>query len=735
MGARSFHRALLGLSAVFAAGGGVEVLVSCGPTPPPPAASQASARGAGQAPRSAATPQMLLRPVPDEMRAPYRQIEQALAARDFAAAAQLFPSLIDGLARAWGPESRDIVAYVYNFALALRLSGRGADCVAVAQKALTRWPGELQLEVIEAMARADAAAQQGFVDPRTEALFRGILAEDRDARLRSLRLERSDLQAQWADVLLRAGRLSEAEGSARAALAGNADSSHAREVLGRTLLLLERPEESLRLLEPLLVEKVDPAVELCAAMALLDLHRTEEAWPRLSRLLAANPFPETPRLSDLSRAQSPRELLRVRAARALCEMGRPAEAANVLLDELPRDLERPDFLLEVARAARAARADGATSIERRRRQLQQRERYNDLASQARAAGLVASVRYYQALAALEVDRTADALARIQEAIAVSSSLAELHVEKARIQVLIGTLAAAEVGLAEARARAPQALLAAASARVVALRGRKEEAAAILQASASASFVPAQSGPALSEDRLADLRSRNAALRALAFLEIGQPAAAAREDSAQAGRSGSRLMRAEAAVLAGGFEEARKLLGASFEDFPGGAVWAAALEDIIQLQLSARRPDGDGAAAGDFDASNLLDHPRLFLDPAYASPGPTAERLRNLHEERTAILREIETKVGVEAADGWLRLVALYRESGAARKAREAAYHLAGIRPGPRELRALASTLSLPEEVLPRLRATEGLLALEPSNIEAAAARSGIRKLLGAESGP
>ncbi|MBI4606945.1 MAG: hypothetical protein HY721_33700 [Planctomycetes bacterium] len=679
----------------------------CGPSEAPGGSKVATAPVPG-APRAVPPPPP--RPVPEELHGAYEEIQRLQGSRDFRVASVRFPAFLSALEGAWGAGSRDLAPYVYNYALTLRLGGMEPECLAIASKAAAQWPGELQLEVLEATVRSDLAVARGSFDSRADELLRSVLRPENHARLRGLRVDPAVLQARRADMLFRAKRLEDARKATLAALDLDPKNRVAREVQARVLLALKRPAEALPVIAGLLAERADPALELSAAMALLDLGRPAEAWERLSRLIAG----EATAGSSSEELGAFRDTARLRGAKALNELGRHAEALRTLLEGLPRDPDDGELLQEAARAARGlGTGAGAGALEQRVRALQGRQRLLHLASQARAAGFAASVPYYQSLAALEVDDAGEALALIEKALALGPNIAQLHAERARVRLLLGTLAAAEAGLREAEAKAPPSLLLPALARVVVMRGRPDEARRIL--SDPRAGPPAPGASSREETWAATERSIHSCLTALAHLELGEPAKAAPAagGAPDGGAPGAVLAGAELLVVQGKVEGAQDLLASSFEEIPGAAGWADALRQLCSLIAAGAAGSLDGT-----DPSRLLDHPRLFLDAAYRCPPPAAERLRAAHARRLELLAAIERCSEGDAPAAWRRLLAHYAELKAARKAREAAFHLARMRPGGLdEQRALVETLAAPETALPRLKAIGAGLRIAPGDAD------------------
>src|SRR5439155_27072625 len=112
---------------------------------------------------------------------------------DFRLAVRRCPRLLEELSRLWGGGSADLSPYYYDFALALKLAGSQAACLKVTAQALKTWPSTLQLEVLDATARAQSSLAGGGFDPRADALLRTILAEESLPTPRGLRSARPAL--------------------------------------------------------------------------------------------------------------------------------------------------------------------------------------------------------------------------------------------------------------------------------------------------------------------------------------------------------------------------------------------------------------------------------------------------------------------------------------------------------------------------------------------------------------
>jgi predicted Zn-dependent protease len=654
------------------------------------------------------------RPVAPQLAGAYREIERLNRRGDHLEAVRRYPAFLENLGRLWGPESRDLAPYYYDFALALKLCGRSRDSSALAARSLERWPGSLQLELLEATSRAEAALDAGSFDPRADDCYRRLLGEGKReenlGRLRGLGVEPATLFGQWAELLHRAARQPEALRTAEEGLALEPGNRACRETQARALLELERPREALPVLRALARETKSRATELYLGIALLNSGETALAWERFSPLLqgeGASGLPSGP--EPLLPA------LRMNGARALSQLHRPAEAAELLLELLSRDPENAAALHELAGAARALGArEGGLALDGRIRRLQEREGLLRSAHRARVALHAGSVPYYRARAALEVQRTGEALELLEEAIRLSPRNATLYQEAARVSSLLSLLDAAERRLRAGLARCSSPLLAADLGRLLASRGEETEARKLLQP------LPA---PA---DRATALG------RARALLELGEVEAAEASLALQAGENDeeSALCCAEAAIRRGRVAEAAELLSGSFGELAGGSGWAGALRTVLRLRGGGESGNGSESGATG-DPSDLLDHPRLLAALPPSSSGEWPARVLSAHQRRSAIVSRLGEPAGADLAPPLRELLALYREAGAERKARETAWYLVHLQPSLIEdQRRLAQTLSSPEEVVAKLSVLRSAFRLVPGDPEIAARIAEARALLG-----
>lgn len=734
-------------------------LLACSRKPPspqtPPPETQGVQTHPGEAtPAEAARaviPPPPQRPVPAELRAAHEEIRAHQKAGRFQDAVALSPPFLGALEKAWGAESPDLAPYAYDYALALKLAGRSGEALAVVTRTLGRWSESFQLRVLEATIRVEASVARGGFDPAADAALRTVLAPESLPRLRGLRVEPASLFGQWADMLLRGGRVEDALSVVERSLAISPKDFHAWELKARALLYRKQPLDALPILRGLAAERPSPIASLHLAGALLDAGDPAGAWDLFAKILAEpRGFAGRSAMSDT--------LLAVRGARALNQLRRHAEAAELLVGDLLDDPDHVEALTELAAAARGLKAaEAAKGLEGRVRRLQQRERLKQAAAGARAAGLPSSVPFYRAQAVLEVGRAGEALSLLEDAVRLAPRIARFHLDLARVRLLLGRRDLAEKRLIEGLRQGPSAILAAELARVSVLRGVPGDAKALLGApepeddgaSEKTREDAASGGPETGDRALAR------GLRARALLELGdrEGAEAALRGEADPGEANDvvLLARAELAILGGRAGEAREILEGSFDNVPGGHLpgspsWAAALRAILPPEdVPAREEGDDGDAALPADPSDLLDHPRL-LGPEYPWPrrGPAGaarpverwlESLRSALARREEILSKMEGFGDSDVVSRWREFLALYREIGAERKAREVAWYIVLLRPESiDDRRALLETLDRPGEALLRLRILDAALGLAPRDEGLLEMRRASRTLLGLDGG-
>jgi tetratricopeptide (TPR) repeat protein len=675
------------------------------------------------------------RPVPAELRGAHDEIRGLQKAGQFQDALARYPALIGSLEKAWGAESPHLAPYAHDYALALRLAGKGREALAVAARTLERWPDSFQLRVLDATIRVEMAVARGGFDAAADAALRAVLAPESLPRLRGLRVDPASLLGEWAEMLLRAGRVEDALSVAERALALAPADFHARDVKARALLHRKQPLEAIAILQRLAAERPSPVASLQLAEALLDAGEPERAWVLFAKVLAG------PRdAAEGGRVSNAR--LAVRGARALNQLRRHAEAAELLLGDLLEDCDYVEGLTELAAAARGlGAAAAARGLEGRVRRLERRERLVQAAAGARAAGVPSSIPYYQAEAALEVGRVGEALTLLEAAVRLGPKVARFHLELARVHLLLGRPDLAEWRLREGLGQGPSAVLFAELARVLALRGSPGEARSLLGGREP------EEGPEESPVVAAGDVALSRGLRARAFLELGDREAAGAalrsEGDSEEANDVALLARAELAILEGRAEEAMEILQGSFDNVPGGHLpgslsWAAALLALLPPEKDATADTGLPE-----DPSDFLDCPRLLRaqypwerrGPAGAAEG-WLERTRSALARRGEILAKMEGFGDSDVAARWRELLALYEEIGAERKAREVAWYVVALRPeSVEDRRVLAATLDGPGEALVRLRVLEAALRLAPADQGLGELRRAARASLGLEAKP
>ncbi len=361
------------------------------------------------------------------------------------------------------------------------------------------------------------------------------------------------------------------------------------------------------------------------------------------------------------------------------------------------------------------------------RELLHKEDLLQTARKAQAAGALASVSYYEALAAAEVHRIGEALLHLERGLEEDPALAPLYLEEARLQSLLGRYHAAEAALRRGMAKVKSPVLLAELARVQALQGQHEAARRILAQLEALRQGAATAGPE---------RASNAALAlrlARARLELGETTSSRQDGSgldltATEESEERNLCLAEIALREGSLEETRRHLTGSFHGLPGGESWARALRALLE--------SGGEASVVD-DPSDLLDHPRLFLQgvqPGSLPGGVSLDQVRNAHERRMSILARMEGHADRDAISGWRELLALYLDVGAARKAREVAWLLARLRPHDLEAKLqLVRTLTAPEEAVIRFSLLSEAARLSPNDQSVRRALTEVSEFLGLKS--
>ena len=83
------------------------------------------------------------RVLPKDLANSFAELSKLLPAGRYAEAASRYPPLLQKLGAVWGKSSPDLTPHCYNFALALKLSGQGAEATDVCVRPLETWPNDL----------------------------------------------------------------------------------------------------------------------------------------------------------------------------------------------------------------------------------------------------------------------------------------------------------------------------------------------------------------------------------------------------------------------------------------------------------------------------------------------------------------------------------------------------------------------------------------------------------------
>jgi Flp pilus assembly protein TadD len=653
----------------------------------------------------------------------------------YAEASARYRELASELAAAWGGESPDLAPYVYNLGLALKLSGQTGECLAAAAEGTRRWPDSLQLRLLEATTRAELASAQEAFDPRANQAFEHLLQEEHFPRLRGMRVQPTDLFAQWGAMLVETQQAREALQVVRRGLQIDPRHRGCRELEARSLLSLGYSWEAIPILKDLSHQQSSPGVEFRLGVALVDAGRPKVAWRRLSKLLENRP----PGYEIGTDWTGPGSVLTLKSAQALNEIGRYGEAAALLIQPSIWEPERPEVLLQLSTASRMLGADeAAEALIARSRDLAPCDDFRQHALSAGRVGQRPSEMYQLARVFFAADQVGAALDTLGDVIALAPRLWPAHLEQARVHTVLGRHGVAEQQLRGLLRDDAVPIVTAELARILVLRDRDDEARRLLDEAGltRAALDDLEEDPAHSK-RLAPALARAARVHMMLGDLVTAEALLSPEVLAEESFEEVELCRAEIAVRRGKADRAGRVLTQDFQPLPGGVAWARALRTVIALSPPPTSAAGDETApAPELDPSDLLDHPRLvqyLLDDTTLSPPARRqlERVWTLHGRRMPLLESVTNAPDGEVAARWRELIALYLEFGAWKKARQVAWMLAFRDPyGVEENRWLLRALATPEEALQRLGAALRGLESAPDDRELRRAADQARTFLG-----
>jgi tetratricopeptide (TPR) repeat protein len=668
------------------------------------AAFLAGADATGPGPRTIAPPAQ--RALPPAMQPAYREILQLQSQRKYLEAAEGHRALFDQLRAAWGPTSPDLAPYIYNLGLALQLGGRLEESLQAAAVGQEIAPDYIALQLLDVTTRARQAGVAPIYGPAANAAFERLLTVDNYPLLRGVGVEPQALFTQWADLLLKSGRAPQAlKVAARCAEIAPADRG-CRELRARALLSTGEVLEAIPILESLVEEDATALVQFNLGVAMLESGNPQRAWDLLSDLMDDRPqgYAIGP---DWASAGS---LLTLKAAHALNELGRHAEAVRLLVRPHITEPERPELLQQLTAAAWGLSADAAAeALIERSRELAPCADLRNQEFRARQGGDPRSQAYYGGQIRMVADQAGPALTLLEQGIHLGPGSVELALEQSRVLELLGMTSRAVDLLRSFVSEHASPLAAAELARLLSLRGEQLEARTLLERALS------QNRDLEENDPSAWQRARATLGAARALMILGDPAAARelldRDALGERDPEELRLCRAELAYRGGDAATAIELARGDVGAVTNGRLWASALQTLAPLE--------EGAALADpFDPSDLIDTPGL-LNVALArmsardSRDAAAEATRQ-QLEMVAALRQRRAPL-IERQE-WEALFSLYVEYGAHRKARELGWYLTEQRPDDADAaRMLVRALDRDADVIARLGAALRAIEIAPDD--------------------
>jgi tetratricopeptide (TPR) repeat protein len=504
----------------------------------------------------------------------------------------------------------------------------------------------------------------------------------------------------------------------------NADSYAAERLRAGRLMALRRTDEAMPILVRLIAQKRDAAVEALLVSAYVETGEATKAWQLAVQLASELGAGGTGTEAERKIANR----IRVGGATALNALGRHAEAREFVLPMLLESPEDPAGIHQLIVALRPlGLAKTSEALAQRRRELHACLHERERERSSRQGGRVDRSYYHCARAWLEIDRVADALEAIESGLESFPDAADLYLLQADAHLRLGNVTSVADSLERVTRRTGSHVLGLCLARLRAREGGIDVAKGIFRAVAkSPPTDPRENAMVRSHILWAelDLGGTEYVRRSLRRSPV--------ESSRDSVPEIAMLCRAESMLAAGDFEKADAIVSQSFRSIPGGKSWANALRAVLDA-VRRTRSDAGGAvgdpARRDVDPSDLVDNPalarRLGAIPRIASSAAAMRLIdssADLRERRRRILERVKSLESTHGSEGSsalaLRreLIEIYLASGAARKAREAAWFVwHRNRTGVDENLLLARALSRREEILPRLAALERALERAPSN--------------------
>jgi tetratricopeptide (TPR) repeat protein len=605
--------------------------------------------------------------------------------------------LLQKLAEAWGEESVKLVPYHYNFCVCLKAAGAVDLALSETERALEKWPLSFHHSTLRAiLLMSQSMKQDGIVEGTREAV-ESIVRNDRHPLLEALGISPPDVLVQWANVLFRDGRVEASLAALDRAISLAPDSRSARSLRCECLIGISRVAEAIPILEKLVDEENQYRLESMLSHAYSKTGDFEKAWTLIERLRGRL---ETGKIAAAESLKTERSLA-IDGASALNGLGRHAEARDFLLPWLLDSPEDREGLDEIVASLRGlGLAETAAALTCRLGELHAFHYESKKEVSARNSNRTTQSHYHRARAALEIDRLDIAIDASKMAIKNSPQAPQPYLAEAEAYARLGRLKGVGGQLIHVMRLTKSPIIGLCLARVLVRVGNKVEAEALVLAV---------------ENNLPPDPKTRAEIKAHALwtrLALGQSENVAKAVSADTDGELERaapdivlLCRAEATLASGDADATRAAVSQNFRTLAGGESRSHALRIVLDA-LERETPDEN------IDLSALVDQEelatRLRAMPIVAKHVEairTVDRALEIVAKRRAILERMGDFSDSDVLPLWRELHELYLSTHVRGKARGLAWFLWGRDRQAFESNVrLATSISRPEEVLPRLAA-------------------------------
>lgn len=478
----------------------------------------------------------------------------------------------------------------------------------------------------------------------------------------------------------------------------------------RALMASSQPEAAIPVLRRLLDEENDAEMEYLLASALLDTGAVDEAWERFRRLLDRG---------------SSFDALPVRAARALNRLERFRESRELLLDHVTQNPgDRAALHVLSVALRRLGNSEAALALTQRRRELELAQ-WEENRSQA--SGNAAWKTLERARSLVRRSRLADALEAIDEGL--QDKTGQLDRRTFRLLALLKAEVFMKiVGVRDdsealwkivKQSRMPEVDLA--RARLLLRLGAMDTTLDILSETEEVQQVAGLGKDLLRAHRarlLVELGKLQGELTAFVEKPFANTPLGSRDPEIA---ELANFCRAELLMANGRPDSARRVVGQSSFTLAGGTDWASAIRIVVDRDPHA-------------DVSALVDYPHVLqrgLRVAELKNDKNFQAIATRVEKLFAARRVVFS--GEDSEEAWSRLLKIYTDAGALRKAREIAWFRWSARPEDvSSTLVLAKTLSRPEEVCERLSVVQAALKRHPGDESLVRLRARDLKFLGVE---